>query len=217
MATEPSPEPTTRILARQHDDGRFRCAWCEPEPVMVAYHDEEWGRPLHDDRQLFEMLCLEGAQAGLSWRTVLHKRASYRLAFNQFDPEKIAAYTDADRARLLVNPGIVRNRLKVQAFIGNAQAYLELVSGGTSLDAYLWQFTQHKVVRNRRIALQDYPVSTPASDAMAKDLRKRGFRFIGTTICYAFMQATGMVDDHQRTCWVGKALDKGRVTGRARA
>jgi DNA-3-methyladenine glycosylase I len=169
---------------------------------MVAYHDEEWGRPLRDDRALFELLCLEGAQAGLSWRTILHKRERYRQVFDGFDAAKMVRYTDAKKAKLLADPGIVRNRLKVEAFITNARAYLDLRESGTTLDAYLWQFTGGQPIRNRFRTLSEFPVSTPESDAMSRDLKKRGFKFIGTTICYAFMQASGRVDDHQQGCWV---------------
>jgi DNA-3-methyladenine glycosylase I len=196
-----APERKPR-KAEKHADGRSRCAWCEGDPLMVAYHDEEWGRPLRDDQRLFELLCLEGAQAGLSWRTILHKREHYRKAFDGFDPKRMARYNDAKKARLLANPGIVRNRLKVDAFIGNARAYLDLLDTGRSFDEYLWQFTDGKVVRNRFRTLSEFPVFTPQSDAMSKDLKKKGFKFIGTTICYAFMQASGRVDDHQRGCWV---------------
>ena len=199
-----APERKPR-KAEKHADGRVRCAWCEGDPLMVAYHDEEWGRPLHDDQRLFELLCLEGAQAGLSWRTILHKREHYRKAFDGFDPKRMARYNDAKKARLLANPGIVRNRLKVDAFISNARAYLELLDAGRSFDDYLWQFTDGKVIRNRFRTLSEFPVSTPQSDAMSKDLKKKGFKFIGTTICYAFMQASGRVDDHQRGCWVADA------------
>jgi DNA-3-methyladenine glycosylase I len=189
--------------AQVHGDGRARCAWCEADdPLMVAYHDEEWGRPLRDDRALFELLCLEGAQAGLSWRTILHKRERYRQVFDGFDAAKMVRYTDAKKAKLLADPGIVRNRLKVEAFITNARAYLDLRESGTTLDAYLWQFTGGQPIRNRFRTLSEFPVSTPESDAMSRDLKKRGFKFIGTTICYAFMQASGRVDDHQQGCWV---------------
>jgi DNA-3-methyladenine glycosylase I len=189
--------------AQVHGDGRARCAWCEADdPLMVAYHDEEWGRPLRDDRALFELLCLEGAQAGLSWRTILHKRERYRQVFDGFDAAKMVRYTDAKKAKLLADPGIVRNRLKVEAFITNARAYLDLRESGTTLDAYLWQFTGGQPIRNRFRTLSEFPVSTPESDAMSRDLKKRGFKFIGTTICSAFMQASGRVDDHQHGCWV---------------
>jgi len=196
-----APERKLREAAK-HPDGRRRCAWCEGDPLMVAYHDEEWGVPCHDDVELFERLILECFQAGLSWRTILHKREHYRKAFDGFDPKKMARYNDAKKARLLANPGIVRNRLKVDAFVSNARAYLELLETGRSFDDYLWQFTNGEVIRNRFRSLAEFPVSTPQSDAMSKDLKKKGFKFIGTTICYAFMQASGRVDDHQRGCWV---------------
>ena len=199
MAAEPDRR---KALARLHADGKRRCAWCPPDPLYMAYHDEEWGRPVHDDRHLFEMLCLEGAQAGLSWITVLRKRASYRAAFDNFDADKMARYGKAKRARLLADPGIIRNRLKVDAFISNAQAYLKLRDEPGGFDRYLWQFTRGKVLRKRPRYLGDIVPSTPESDAMSKDLKKKGFRFVGTTICYAFMQAVGIVDEHQRHCWV---------------
>ncbi len=160
--------------------------------------------PLHDDRRLFEMLCLEGAQAGLSWITILRKRESYRLAFDGFDAEKMARYGGPKRGRLLMDPGIVRNRLKVDAFISNAKAYLEIRASGQSFDDYLWQFTNGKVLRRRPLYLGDVAVSTEHSDAMSKDLKRRGFSFVGSTICYAFMQAVGIVDEHQRHCWTTK-------------
>jgi len=199
MAEAPSRNERTAVI---HADGRARCAWCEPDdPLMVAYHDDEWGRPLHDDRALFELLCLEGAQAGLSWRTILHKRAHYRKVFDGFDAAKMVRYTAAKKARLLADPGIVRNRLKVEAFVTNARAYLDLLATGTTFDAWLWQFTDGQVMRNRFRTLAEFPVSSPHSDAMSRALKKAGFKFIGTTICYAFMQASGRVDDHQLGCW----------------
>ena len=202
MTSEPVSERGGRHAAL-HADGRHRCAWCETgDPLMIAYHDDEWGRPLRDDQRLFELLCLEGAQAGLSWRTILYKRDNYRKAFDGFDASKMARYTDARKARLLDDAGIVRNRLKVDAFISNARAYLALLETGTSLDDYLWQFTDGKVLRNRFRTLSEFPASTPQSDAMSKALKKLGFKFIGSTICYAFMQASGRVDDHQEGCWV---------------
>jgi DNA-3-methyladenine glycosylase I len=199
MAAEPDRR---KALARVHADGKRRCAWCPPDALYMAYHDEEWGRAVHDDRHLFEMLCLEGAQAGLSWITVLRKRDSYRAAFDDFDAEKMARYGKARRARLLANPGIIRNRLKVDAFISNAQAYLKIMEEPGGFDRYLWQFTKGKVLRRRPLYLGDIAASTAESDVMSKDLKKRGFRFVGSTICYAFMQAVGMVDEHQRHCWV---------------
>jgi DNA-3-methyladenine glycosylase I len=168
---------------------------------MIAYHDEEWGTPSHDDRHLFEMLILEGAQAGLMWRTILHKRAGYRRAFDRFDPKKIAAY-DARRVRtLLSDDGIVRNRLKVAATIDNAKAFLAVKKEFGSFDAYIWAFVGGKPIVNAWKQLSDLPARTPESDAMSKDLKKRGFRFVGSTICYAYMQATGMVNDHTVDCF----------------
>ena len=168
----------------------------------MAYHDAEWGRPLHDDAKLFEMLCLEGAQAGLSWLTILRKRETYFNAFDGFDAEKMAGYNAAKRRRLLLDPGIVRNRLKVDAFIGNAKAYLKIRASLGSFDDYIWQFTGGRTLRRRPLTLGDIPPSSALSDAMSKDLKQRGFRFVGSTICYAFMQAVGIVDEHQRHCWV---------------
>jgi DNA-3-methyladenine glycosylase I len=178
-----------------------RCSWCGDDPLYVRYHDEEWGVPLHDDQKLFELLVLEGAQAGLSWITVLRKRESYRAAFDNFDARKMAIYTDADVARLLVNPGIVRNRLKVTSAITNAQAYLDVIDREGSFDQYLWQFVDGKPIKNQWHTLSAAPTSTPESDCMSKDLKKRGFKFVGSTICYAFMQATGMVNDHMVSCY----------------
>jgi DNA-3-methyladenine glycosylase I len=190
-----------KLKAQRHADGKLRCAWCPVDPLYVAYHDTEWGVAVRDDRHLFEMLCLEGAQAGLSWSTVLHKRETYREAFDNFDAEKIGRYNAAKKRRLLHNPGIIRNRLKVDAFIGNARAYLEIRASSGSFSDYLWQFTDGKVLRRRPLYLGGIPVSTPHSDAMSKDLKQKGFKFVGSTICYAFMQAVGMVDEHQRYCW----------------
>jgi len=168
---------------------------------MIEYHDREWGVPLHDDCKLFELLILEGAQAGLSWETILNKRENYRRAFERFDPVKIAAY-DRQRIRaLLRDPGIVRNRLKIEATITNAQAFLRVNKEFGTFDDYIWQFVGGKPKENRRRGPQDIPASTPESDAMSKDLKKRGFRFVGTTICYAFMQAAGMVNDHSADCF----------------
>jgi DNA-3-methyladenine glycosylase I len=192
-----------RVLAVRHADGKRRCAWCPAEPTYVAYHDAEWGVAVHADDQLFEMLCLEGAQAGLSWSTILNKRQTYRAAFDHFDADKMARYDAAKRRRLLADPGIVRNRLKVDAFINNARAYLKIRERPGGFDAYLWQFTGGKVQRRRPLYLSAVPATTPASDALSKDLKHNGFRFVGPTICYAFMQAVGMVDEHQRYCWVG--------------
>lgn len=179
-----------------------RCGWANPnEPLYVAYHDEEWGVPCHDDRKLFEMLILEGAQAGLSWITILRKRESYREAFDQFDPEKIAKYDEAKIAELLENPGIIRNKLKVNAAIANARAYLAVREEFGSFDKYIWQFVGGKPLDNHRQSLKDVPPETDESRAMSKDLLKRGFKFVGPTICYAFMQACGMVNDHTVDCF----------------
>jgi DNA-3-methyladenine glycosylase I len=189
-----------KLKAQRHEDGKLRCAWCPEDPLYVAYHDSEWGVAVRSDTHLFEMLCLEGAQAGLSWITVLRKRETYRQAFDDFDAEKIACYGAARRRRLLNNPGIIRNRLKVDAFVANARAYLQIRSSGSFSD-YIWQFTDGRVLRRRPLYLGGVPASTPHSDAMSKDLKQKGFKFVGTTICYAFMQAVGIVDEHQRYCW----------------
>jgi DNA-3-methyladenine glycosylase I len=180
-----------------------RCRWAQGEKY-IAYHDEEWGVPLHDDRALFEFLILEGAQAGLSWSTILNKRENYRKAFDRFDAKKIARYDDAKLAALLTNEGIVRNRLKVNAAVANATAFLAVQKEFGSFDAYIWNFTGGKTIQNRWN--DKIPASTAESDAMSKALRKRGFTFVGSTICYAFMQATGMVNDHAVTCFRHKEL-----------
>ena len=169
---------------------------------MMRYHDEEWGVPVHDDRLLFEFLALEGAQAGLSWQTILRKRENYREAFDGFDPAKIAAYGETDRRRLLANAGIVRNRLKIDATINNAQRLLEVQKEFGSFDRYIWQLTGNQTIRRPGVlALDQLPAKTTESEAMSKDLKKRGFRFVGPTICYAFMQAVGMVNDHITDCF----------------
>ena len=177
-----------------------RCSWATT-PLGIAYHDAEWGVPLHDDRALFEFLILEGAQAGLSWELILQKRDSYREAFDGFDPERVVAYDDVKVAELLSNPGIVRNRLKVASAIGNARAFLEAQQEFGSFDAYIWGLVGEAPVRNEWGTLDQVPASTPVSETMSKELRKRGFRFVGPTICYAFMQATGMVNDHTTDCF----------------
>jgi DNA-3-methyladenine glycosylase I len=187
----------------RHEDGRLRCAWCGTDPLYVKYHDTEWGVSSHDDAHLFEMLCLEGAQAGLSWITILRKRESYRRAFDRFDAQKMARYTPAKMQQLLGDAGIVRNRQKVAAFVSNARAYLATCEEFGSFDKYIWQFAPTGK-RKRPRYMSDFLVSTPESDAMSKDLKKRGFKFVGTTICYAFMQAVGLVDDHQQRCWRAK-------------
>jgi len=168
---------------------------------MCAYHDQEWGVPLHDDRALFEFLILEGAQAGLSWSTILKKRPAYRAAFDRFHPRKVARYDEAKLAVLLATPAIVRNRLKIRSAVQNAQALLAVQKEFGSFDAYIWQFVGGQPIQNRWSRMQEVPARTPQSDAMSKDLRKRGFTFVGSTICYAFMQATGMVNDHLVSCF----------------
>ena len=188
--------------ATQVEDGRVRCFGGPGDPLMMSYHDEEWGVPVHDDRKHFEMLILDGFQAGLSWRTILHKREAFREAFQDFDPVEVAAYTDEDVARLLANAGIVRNWLKIAAAISNAEHFIQIQREHGSFDKYIWQFTGYKTLRNPKgVSWDTMPASTPESDAMSKDLRKRGFRFVGTTICYAYMQSAGIVNDHVNDCW----------------
>ncbi len=180
---------------------KTRCPWCGTDPLYIAYHDQEWGIPVHDDRHLFEMLTLEGAQAGLSWLTILRKRENYRRAFHAFDVARIARYTARDIARLMNDPGIVRNRLKIESTIRNARATLAVRDEFGSLDAYLWRFVDGKPRRNAWRSLAEIPARTEQSDAMSKDLKRRGYNFTGSTICYAFMQAVGMVDDHVIGCF----------------
>ena len=177
------------------------CAWAGDDPLMRRYHDEEWGVPVHDDRRLFEFLTLEGAQAGLSWRTILNKRENYREAFAGFDPARVARFDARRRATLMKNPGIVRNRLKIESTVSNARAFLEVSKEFGSFESYAWGFVNGKPIQNRRKGLRDIPASTPESDAFSADLRKRGFRFVGSTIIYAFMQAVGMVNDHEVSCY----------------
>jgi DNA-3-methyladenine glycosylase I len=181
-----------------------RCPWAYKDPLYIPYHDEEWGVPLHDDRRLFEMLILEGAQAGLSWSTILRKRVAYRKAFDRFDPRKVARYDAAKVAALLADEGIVRNRLKVAAAVKNARAFLALQDEFGSFDAYVWRFVDGKPIVNRPRTLRDIPPTSPQSDALSKDLKKRDMTFVGSTIMYAFMQATGLVDDHVADCFRAK-------------
>jgi DNA-3-methyladenine glycosylase I len=183
---------------------KIRCSWCLKDELYMKYHDEEWGVPNHDDHHLFEMLCLEGAQAGLSWYTILSKRENYRKAFDGFDAVKMAKYNDKKIEKLLQDTGIVRNRLKVNAFVQNAKALLAVQKEFGSFDKYIWQFVGGKPIVNRLKGMQDVQATTPISDAMSKDLLKRGFKFVGSTICYAYMQAVGMVDDHFDDCWKKK-------------
>ena len=178
-----------------------RCAWPGEDPLYVAYHDEEWGVPEHDDRALYEKLVLDGFQAGLSWITILRKRENFRAAFRGFEPEKVARFGDKDIARLMADAGIVRNRQKVEGAVASARAYLALRDSGQTLDSLLWQFTGGKTFRNRWSGLKEIPAETDESRAMSKELKSRGFKFCGPTICYAFMQAVGMVNDHVTTCF----------------
>jgi DNA-3-methyladenine glycosylase I len=179
----------------------MRCGWTGGDRLMISYHDEEWGVPLHDDRKLFEFLVLEGAQAGLSWRTILHKRENYRKAFHGFDPERVARFGRKEVTRLLSDPGIVRNRAKVESAISNARHVLDVRVEFGSFDAYLWRFPGGKPIVNRFRTMSELPSTSRESDAMSRDLAKRGFRFVGPTICYAFMQAVGMVNDHLVHCF----------------
>lgn len=178
-----------------------RCSWCGSDPLYMAYHDHEWGVPLHGDRRLFEMLTLEGAQAGLSWLTILRKREGYRTAFAGFDPQVVAAFGDADTERLLADPAIVRNRLKITSAISNARAALEVQARYGSLDDFLWGFVDGEPIRNSWKCMAEVPAKTPLSDTMSKELKRHGFRFVGSTICYALMQSIGMVNDHLTSCF----------------
>jgi len=194
------------VAARPIMDTMTRCAWAAGSDLLMAYHDSEWGVPIHDDRMLFEFLILEGAQAGLSWSTILNKRPAYRAAFHRFDPRKVARYDQTKIAALLEDSGIVRNRLKIRAAVRNAQAFLAVKKEFGSFDSYIWKFTGGSPLQTRRRGPQDVPARTAESDAMSKDLAKRGFTFVGSTICYAFMQATGMVNDHVVDCFRHKEL-----------
>jgi DNA-3-methyladenine glycosylase I len=188
-----------------------RCRWASGgDPEYVRYHDKEWGRPVHDDRRLFEMLILEGAQAGLSWSTILRKRANYRKAFAGFEPKKVARFDSARKAALLLNPGIVRNRLKVESTVSNALAFLEVQREFGSFNRYLWSFVDGRPLLNRPRALQALPARTELSDRISKDLVKRGFRFVGSTITYAYLQAVGVVNDHARNCFLAPPAPSGK-------
>lgn len=188
------------IMAKE----KIRCSWCLKDDLYKNYHDEEWGTPLHDDQKLFELLCLEGAQAGLSWYTILKKRENYRKAFDHFDASKMAKYNAAKIQKLLKDEGIVRNRLKVNAFVTNAQTYLSIKKEYGSFDKYIWQFVDGKPIVNNVRGMGDVAAKTAVSDTMSKELLKKGFKFVGSTICYAFMQASGMVNDHANDCWKKK-------------
>ena len=185
---------------------RLRCAWAGSDALYQRYHDTEWGVALHDDQRLFEFLILEGAQAGLSWITILRKRDNYRTAFDDFDAARIAAYDANKIESLLQDAGIVRNRLKVQSAVSNAQRFLDIQGEFGSFDKFIWQFVDGETIQNNRRRMADIPSSTPESDAMSKELKRRGFKFVGTTICYAHMQATGMVNDHTTDCFRHKEL-----------
>ena len=199
------PEPT--LPRPTLIDSVRRCSWPRSE-LDIAYHDAEWGVPVHDDRVLFEFLTLEGAQAGLSWSTILKKRPGYRRAFAGFEPRRVARFTAANEERLLQDAGIVRNRLKIASTISNARAFLAVQDEFGSFDAYVWRFVEGRPKQNARRSLREVPARTPESDALSKDLQRRGFRFVGSTICYAFMQATGMVNDHLVTCFRYKTLGR---------
>lgn len=205
LTTDPTASPSAAPTSR--------CAWATTE-LGIRYHDEEWGVPVHDDRKLFEFLILEGAQAGLSWETILRKRESYRAAFDNFDPATVAGNDDARIAALLANPGIVRNRLKIASAVSNAKAFLAVKAEFGSFDRYVWTFVGGHPKRNAWTSLDQLPARTPESDALSKDLQKRGFRFVGSTICYAFMQAVGMVNDHAVTCFRYAAMGQDGTRGR---
>ena len=177
-----------------------RCPWCLSDPLYIRYHDEEWGQPCYDDQKLFEFLILEGAQAGLNWLTILKRREGYREAFCQFDPEKVARLTAKDQQRLLQNPGIIRNRLKIKSAINNAQAFLRIQEQYDSFSQFIWQFVDGRPIQNHWKTLTDIPATTPESDQLSKALKKAGFTFVGSTICYAYMQAMGLVNDHLVSC-----------------
>lgn len=193
--------PVNRVRARHEECVLKRCEWTGDQAIYIRYHDREWGVPVYNDRKLFEMLLLEGAQAGLSWITILNKRQGYRTAFDRFNPEKIARYSAGKVEKLMGDPGIVRNRLKINAAILNARAYLDLRSEQGKLSDFLWQFVDGEPVVNAWASLKQVPSSTPVSEAMSKALKSRGFKFVGPTICYAFMQAVGMVNDHTKSCF----------------
>ena len=192
------PTKTTKLATPK--ESKPRCAWAQ-KALDVRYHDNEWGRPVHDDNIFFEFLILEGAQAGLSWSTILAKREGYRRAFAAFDPKKVAKFDDVKLAKLMLNPDIVRNRLKIQSAVTNARAFLTVQKDFGSFDAYIWRFVGGKPKVNRPATMKDVPAKTAESDEMSKDLLRRGFKFVGSTICYAFMQATGLVDDHAQACF----------------
>jgi len=189
-------------------DKKIRCSWAGDTPIYVDYHDNEWGRPVHDDGKLFEMLILEGMQAGLTWLTVLKKRETFRKAFDGFDPKKVARYGEAKIEKLMLDEGIIRNRLKINAAITNAKLFLNIVKEHGSFDKFIWGYVDHKPIIGQWKRIEDLPATTPISDRISKDLKKIGFKFVGSTIIYAFMQATGMVNDHITECFVYKEMRK---------
>ncbi len=197
--TRPLPELKSKV-STGHMPELTRCGWAGSD-LMIRYHDKEWGVPLHEDRALFEFLCLEGAQAGLSWETVLRKRQNYRAAFADFDPPVVAAFTPRRIEKLLADPGLIRNRLKLESTVKNARAFLKVQEEYGTFDAYIWRFVEGRPILNARQSMKDVPAQTAISDTLSKDLRKRGFNFVGSTICYAFMQAVGMVNDHLVICF----------------
>ena len=190
-----------------------RCAWAGEDPAMIEYHDREWGRPQHDDRALFEFIVLEGAQAGLSWSTILHRREGYRRAYREFDPAKVARFGEREVAKLLADERIIRNRAKIEWSVRNAQAFLGVQREHGSFDTYLWSFVGGEPVVNRPRTSADIPARSELSDTLSKDLRKRGFGFVGSTICYAFLQATGVVNDHAASCFLAPPPGKRRARG----
>jgi len=202
--------PGLFMAARETFKADHRCSWAGSKPHMVHYHDHEWGRPVHADRRLFEMLLLEGAQAGLTWDTILRRRQGYRKAFAGFDPVKVARFDQRKKTALLKDVGIIRNRLKIDAAVSNAQAFLTVQKEFGSFDHYVWQFVGGNPIVNRWRKMTEVPATTPQSDALSKDLKKRGFRFVGSTIIYAFMQAVGMVNDHTAGCFLAGKLTKRR-------
>lgn len=196
------------MLVGEEKEVNHRCSWADSDPLYIAYHDQEWGVPLHDDRKFFELLLLEGAQAGLSWLTILKKRENYRKAFDRFDPRKIARYDSKKTRELLQNEGIIRNRLKIESAIENARVFLTVQKEFGTFDRYLWQFIGYKPKQNRWKALKEIPAKTVESDVMSRDLKARGFRFVGSTICYAFMQSAGLVNDHFIHCFRYREVGK---------
>ena len=195
-------------MSRSNSDDKIRCGWVGDKPHFIRYHDREWGVPVHSDRKHFEMLLLEGAQAGLTWEIILLRRDGYHRAFAEFDPKKVARFTAKEKAVLLKNPGIIRNRLKIDSAVTNAQAFLSVQEEFGSFDRYVWQFVDGKQKVTRRRTMAEVPATTPESDALSKDLKKRGFRFVGSTIVYAYMQAVGLVNDHTTDCFVQSQMRK---------